>query len=217
MTLKGLIKNIKESKIMATKTTENTAIVKSIFGTLATESINYFKPPYNVRNNCQVGQWAKSEDDFIGNSIEIAIIDTQEYYGKLGKSTSNWLQIFFIAAPSETKLPKNVVCVTYLKTRSLSSFGQKIIELLSSTNPAEGIFTGSFQKHTNDLGNYYSVKFDWRERVEEEKPQLKMIADFLRTLGSPLEDNGLPPTMIKVIEGNFDEAKAQFAAITSGF
>lgn len=200
---------------MANKSTEN-AIVKSIsvFGQLMTEQINFFKPPYNIRNNCQVGQWAKGDDDFIGNSIEIAIIGTQEMYGKLGKSTSNWLQVFFVAAPSETKIPQNVVCCTYLKTRSLSSFGQKIIELLSSTNPAEGIFIGSFLKHSNDLGNYYSVKFDWRIRSEEEKPQLKLIADFLGTLGSPLEDNGLPATMIKVIEGDYERAKAEFTAIT---
>lgn len=193
---------------MASKS-ESTAIELKVFGKLATEQINFFKPPYNIRNNCQVGQWAKSEDDFIGASLDIAIIGTQEFYGKLGKSTGNWLQVWFIAAPSETKIPKNVVCVTYIKTRSLSSFGQTIIELMSNGDPALGIFTGSFQKHSNDYGNYASVKFTWRERTEEENPQLKLIADFLAT-APILEDTGLPKTMIKVLNGDYDQAEIAF-------
>lgn len=197
---------------MANKSTESSAIELKVFGKLATEQINFFKPPYNVRNNCQVGQWAKTEDDFIGNSLDIAIIGTQEYYGKLGKSTGNWLQIWFIAAPTESKIPKNVVCVTYIKTRSLSAFGQTIIELMSNGDPAVGIFTGSFAKHSNDYGNYSSVKFAWRERTEEEKPQLKLIANFLST-APILEDTGLPKTMVKVVDGNYEIAQEVFEQI----
>ena len=199
---------------MTTKKKENTgsAIELKVFGKLMTEQINFFKPPYNVRNNCQFGQWAKTEDDFIGDSLDIAIIGTQEFYGKLGKATGNWLQIWLVAAPSETKLPKNVVCVTYIKTRSLSQFGQTIIELMSNGEPATGIFTGSFQKHSNNYGNYASVKFDWRERTEDEKYQLLLIVNFLST--SPiLEDTGLPKSMVKVYEGNYEVAKENFDAI----
>ena len=196
---------------MTTRKKENTgsAIELTVFGKLMTEQINFFKPPYNVRNNCQVGQWAKTEDDFIGNSLDIAIINTQEFYGKLGKSTGNWLQIWFVAAPSESKLPKNVVCCTYIKTRSLSAFGQTIIELMSNGEPAIGIFTGSFQKHSNDYGNYSSVKFDWRERTEDEKAQLVLIANFLATTPI-LEDTGLPKTMVKVINGDYEVAQEIF-------
>jgi hypothetical protein len=196
---------------MTTKKKENTgsAIELKVFGKLMTEQINFFKPPYNVRNNCQFGQWAKTEDDFIGDSLDIAIIGTQEFYGKLGKATGNWLQIWLVAAPSETKLPKNVVCVTYIKTRSLSQFGQTIIELMSNGEPATGIFTGSFQKHSNNYGNYASVKFDWRERTEDEKAQLLLIANFLST--SPiLEDTGLPKSMVKVINGDYEVAQEIF-------
>lgn len=196
---------------MASKSTES-AIELKVFGKLATEQINFFKPPYNIRNNCQVGQWAKSEDDFIGASLDIAIIGTAEFYGKLGKSTGNWLQIWFIAAPSETKIPKNVVCVTYIKTRSLSAFGQTIIELLGNGDPALGIFTGSFQKHSNDYGNYYSLKFTWRKRTEEESFQLKLIADFLKS-NPILEDTGLPKTMIKVVDGCYDQAELAYIEI----
>ena len=196
---------------MTTKKKENTgsAIELKVFGKLMTEQINFFKPPYNVRNNCQFGQWAKTEDDFIGDSLDIAIIGTQEFYGKLGKATGNWLQIWLVAAPSETKLPKNVVCVTYIKTRSLSQFGQTIIELMSNGEPATGIFTGSFQKHSNNYGNYASVKFDWRERTEDEKAQLLLIANFLST--SPiLEVTGLPKSMVKVINGDYEVAQEIF-------
>ena len=192
-----------------TERTNSSAIELKVFGKLMTEQINFFKPPYNVRNNCQVGQWAKTENDFIGNSLDIAIIGTNEFYGKLGKSTGNWLQIWFVAAPSETKLPRNVVCCTYIKTRSLSSFGQTIIELMSNGEPATGIFTGSFQKHSNDYGNYASVKFDWRERTEDEKAQLVLIANFLATKPI-LEDTGLPKTMVKVINSDYEVAQEIF-------
>jgi hypothetical protein len=192
-----------------TEKTNSTAIELKVFGKLMKEEINFFKPPYNVRNNCQVGQWAKSEDDFIGNSLNIAIIGTNEFYGKLGKSSGNWLQIWFVAGPDETKLPKNVVCVTYIKTRSIAQFGQKIIELMSNGEPATGIFTGSFLKHSNDYGNYASVKFDWRERTEDEKAQLVLIANFLAT-APILEDTGLPKTMVKVINSDYEAAQEIF-------
>ena len=193
--------------------TNSSAIELKVFGKLMTEEINYFKPPYNVRANCNhPGQWAKTEDDFIGNSLDIAIIGTQEFYGRLGKTTGNWLQIWFIAAPSETKLPKNVICVTYIKTRSLSCFGQTIIDLMSNGEPASGVFNGSFLKHSNDYGNYASVKFTWRERTEEEKPQLVLIANFLATTPI-LEDTGLPKTMIKVIDGDYQIAQEIFERV----
>jgi hypothetical protein len=185
-----------KKKIMATKK-EESAITINVFGKMNTNEIRYFGTPYNIRNNCQIGQWAKNEQEFLGNTLDMAIIQTQKMYGKLGKSTSRWLQIFFIAAPNETKAPANFVCVTYLKTRSLSEFGQTIIELMMDGEPALGIFTGNFQRHSNELGNYYSVKFTWRKRTEEEMDQLKLIASFLQT--EPiLQDPGLPETMFAI-------------------
>ena len=195
-----------------TEKSNPSAIELKVFGKLATGKINFFKPPYNIRNNCQVGQWAKDETSFIGNTLDIAIIGTSEFYGKLGQATGNWLQIWFIAASGETKLPKNVVCVTYIKTRSLSSFGQTIIELMSNGEPATGIFLGGFQKHSNDYGTYSSVKFHWRERTEDEKPQLVLIASFLATTPI-LEDTGLPKTMIKVIDGDYQIAQEIFERV----
>lgn len=176
---------------------DNSAITVNIFGQLKKDEIRYFGTPYNIRNNCQIGQWAKDEETFLGNSLDMAIIHTQEFYGRLGKTTSRWMQVFFIPAPSETKAPQNYVCVTYLKTRSLSQFGQTIIELMEKGEPGMGIFTAEFQRHNGDLGNYYSVKFDWRERTPEELPQLQLIANFLNTMPL-LRDTGLPETMFAV-------------------
>ncbi|MCA2940485.1 MAG: hypothetical protein IM319_15535 [Microcystis sp. M113S1] len=50
------------------------------------------------------------------------------------------------------------------------------------SEPALGIFQGSFLKHSGDKGDYYSVVWDWREReTEEEIEQLEHIADFMAT------------------------------------
>jgi hypothetical protein len=46
-----------------TEKSNPSAIELKVFGKLMTEKINFFKPPYNIRNNCQVGQWAKGEDE----------------------------------------------------------------------------------------------------------------------------------------------------------
>ena len=104
--------------------------------------------------------------------------------GNLGKTQGEvWLQIFFVPVPglpSSEKLPQNTVCVTYLKKRSINQFSETLYKVMETAEPALGIFTGSLIKHTSDLGDYYSVKFDWREReTDEEIEQLEMIANFL--------------------------------------
>ncbi|BAQ65569.1 hypothetical protein [Geminocystis sp. NIES-3709] len=170
----------------------------SIFGTIDKEKINHFTPPYAVRNDCQIGQWKVGEDNLLGNNLEISIISTKNFYGNLGKTKqTSWLQVWFIASPKESRLPKNTICVTYLKTQSLSVLGQKVIEVMENKDPGLGIFQTSFSKHANDYGNYYSVNFQWRDREEDEIAQLHLIADFLKS--SPiLFDPNLPTTMIEV-------------------
>jgi hypothetical protein len=83
---------------------------------------------------------------------------------------------------------------------------------MSNGEPASGVFNGSFLKHSNDYGNYASVKFTWRERTEDEKPQLVLIANFLATTPI-LEDTGLPKTMIKVIDGDYQIAQEIFERV----
>lgn len=155
----------------------------NVFGKRPKDSIWLGDQPYAIRNDCQKGQWKVGDDDLRGKQIEISIIKVSRFFGTIGKAMNTfWLQIWFVPAPSCTTLPANTVCVTYLKTRSLSQFSAKIAELLGEQDPAEGIFVAGFEKHSNDLGNYYSVRWDWRSReTEEEEAQLQQIAAFLQT------------------------------------
>ena len=154
-----------------------------VFGTRPEDSIFLPTTPFAVRNDCGIGSWKVGDDDMRGKTIEISIIKVAQYFGALGKTkNTQWLQIFFVPAPSCDQLPQGTVCVTYLKTRSISQFSQLVTELMQSGEPALGIFIASFEKHSNDLGNYYSVKMDWRKReTEPEKKQLEQIANFLES------------------------------------
>lgn len=153
----------------------------TVFGSKPKNSIFLGTEPYALRNDCACGQWKVGDDDFKGNQIQISIIKVSRYFGSLGKAKDKfWLQIWFVPAPDERKLPSNTVCVTYLKTRSISRFSQKIIELMEAGEPALGVFAGVFEKHTSELGTYYSVGWGWRERKsEEEFRQLDQIEAFL--------------------------------------
>ncbi|GFE72208.1 hypothetical protein [Chroococcus sp. FPU101] len=152
-----------------------------VFGQRPKDSIFMPQVPYAVRNDCSTGQWKIGDDDFRGNTIEISIIKVAQFFGTLGKTqNTQWFQVWFIPAPNCENLPKNTVCYTYIKTRSITQFSQKVTELMESGEPAEGIFLASFEKHSNEYGNYYSIKWDWRERqTEPEKKQLSLIASFL--------------------------------------
>jgi hypothetical protein len=51
---------------------------------------------------------------------------------------------------------------------------------MQSGEPAEGIFTASFEKHGGRAGDYYSVSWNWRKReTPEEFEELQLIAEFL--------------------------------------
>lgn len=158
-------------------------MVLTVFGRKPENAIFLADQPYAIRNDCQIGQWKVGDDNFRGNSIQISIIKASRFFGNLGKARNTfWLQLWFVPAPSCTVLPRNTVCVTYLKTRSLSEFFRRIIELMDAGEPAEGLFTGFFEKHSNELGTYYSVRWDWRDRKDElEEHQLQQIVEFMAT------------------------------------
>lgn len=180
----------------------------NVFGTRPKDSIFMPQVPFAVRNDCSTGQWKVGDEDFRGNTIEISIIKVAQYFGSLGKTkNTQWLQVWFIPAPDCKNLPANTVCMTYIKTRSISQFSQKVTELMESGEPAEGLFIGSFEKHSNEYGTYYSVKWDWRVRSSEaELKQLELIAAFMQT-GLQLVDmatnllpiDGLSPEEIELL------------------
>jgi len=152
----------------------------TVFGTKPADSIFLADQPYPVRLNCQAGQIAVSEDEFLGKEMEISIIACNRYFGNLGKTqNAEWLQIFFVPAPACDILPASTV--SYIKTRSLSQFSQLITRLMGQGEPAEGIFKVSFLSHTNSNGQpYKSVRFEWRTRQgKQETAQLEQIAHFL--------------------------------------
>lgn len=127
----------------------------------------------------------------------ISLIKAHKFYGELGKSRAHWLQLWFVPSPNEKKLPKNTVCVTYIKTRSLDDLSGKLIDLMTNeTDPGEVIFKASFEKHTGTLGNYYSVKWEYREREgDAEQKQLDTIRDFISS-NPRLVDASKPETLV---------------------
>ena len=157
--------------------------ILTVFGTRPKDSIFLPQIPYSVRNDCSVGQFKIRDENFVGNNMNVSILGVHQFFGTLGKSANTqWMQIWFVPAPGQENLPENTVCVTYLKNRSVTQFSQKITELMASGEPALGIFEASFTKHSSELGTYYSVVWDWRERESEaEKKQLEAIANFMQT------------------------------------
>lgn len=156
----------------------------NIFGTKPANAIYLPDAPFAVRFNCQAGQLAISETEFLGTEAEISVIKVSRYFGSLGRTRNvAWMQLFYVPAPGCKALPTNTVCVSYIKTRSLSALQQTVTRLVGQgVNPAEGIFGVSFQRHSNGDRNYASVKFDWRERKgKAELDQLQQIADFVES------------------------------------
>jgi hypothetical protein len=165
----------------------------NVFGTKPQDAIYLSAQPFQVRLNCQAGQIALSETEFLGNEAEISIIKAAMYFGTLGKTRNvEWLQLFYVPAPSCTILPSHTVCVSYIKTRSLTAFHQLITKLIGSgVNPAEGIFKLSFERHSSSDRNYCSVRFDWRERqTEKEQQQLQMLEAFMQDEPLLVDFNG---------------------------
>ena len=168
---------------MATTATKSATPALTVFGTRPKDAIFLPNQPFALRNNCQIGQFCVGDDDFRGNELEMSIIKASQYFGSLGKTKNvQWIQIFFIPAPGCTIAPTNTVCVMYAKTRSASAFWTKVTEIMQTQEPAEGIFKVGFTKHNGEMGHYYSLTWDWRERTtKEEKDQLDTIVAFMQS------------------------------------
>jgi hypothetical protein len=196
-----------------------------VFGTRPQEGIFLPHVPFNLRNDLKVGNWKVGEDDYRGKEIEISILKVSQFFGNLGKTANAfWLQVWFIGAPDCQIVPKNTVCLTYLKGRSIAQFSQKVTELMEFNEPALGLFKGSFLKHSGDKGDYYSVIWDWREReTEEEMAQLEHIADFM-ALNPKLVDlavnlipmDGLTPDEVELLVSSAKTQDLESPALMPG-
>lgn len=156
----------------------------NVFGSKPANAIYLPDAPYAVRFNCQAGQLALSETDFLGKEAEISVIKVSRYFGSLGRTRNvAWMQLFYVPAPNCKILPSNTVCVSYIKTRSLSALQQTVTRLVGEgVNPAEGVFKVGFIRHANGDRNYASVRFEWRNRKgSTETNQLSQIAAFVES------------------------------------
>ncbi len=154
----------------------------NVFGIKPDNAIYNPSTPYNVRFNCQAGQLALSESEFLGSEVEISIVKVSRFFGTLGNTKNvEWFQIFYIPAPGCKVLPSNTVCCSYIKTRSVGQFQQCVTRLMGNgTNPAEGIFKLSFQPHSSGDRKYFSVAWNWRARKgKSETDQLNMVEAFM--------------------------------------
>lgn len=168
-----------------------------VFGKLAEDKINHFTPPYAVRNDCSVGQWKVGNDGFLGNELNIIVLDVQPFYGDLGQTKSErWFQLWFLPALGEDKLPINTVCVTYLKTQSGSLFYSDFIDLQSYVDPIKVVWTGNFKQDKNEYGTYYYVSFTPRFAEEKEFKYIELAANFIKENKQFLIDTNLPDTML---------------------
>jgi len=156
--------------------------LSNVFGTKPENAIFLPTVPYAVRFNCQAGQIALSETEFLGSEAEISIIKVSCWFGALGKTrATEWFQLFYVPAPTCKILPANTVCVSYIKTRSIGQFQQCVTRLMGNgVNPAEGIFKLGFQRHSAGDRTYYSVTWDWRARKgKAEQDQLQQLIAFM--------------------------------------
>lgn len=193
----------------------------TVFGVRPENAICLPDIPYSVRLNCKDGgmfiggseaQHRKTTPD---QKVDINIIKASKFFGSLGKTQNVlWIQLFYIPAPSVSAdtLPKNTVCVSYIKKQSISHLFNKVQEAMAKGDPGLGIFSLGFNKEVGEKGTYYTVSFDWRERKSnQEKEQLELIKTFMQTCGSQLVELEGSRDMVCVDGWKSEEVQALIA------
>lgn len=156
----------------------------------------------SIRNNCSTGCWTIGGETRIEGDIEICLLYMESFTGALrGKEdVYDWIQLWFVGAPNETKLPKNIVCHTLIKTQSKDNF-LSVFTSNYNNDPEELIWCPKFlvkngvDPNTNQKTTYYSLGWNVRKRTKEEEGQLKLIHNFINE-GVALIDDNCPITKI---------------------
>lgn len=127
--------------------------------------------PFAIRNNCQIGSFTLGSSEVLGNKLHLRAVKFSRFFGDLGQTQDEvWGQLFFLAEPDSGDIPQNIVCLTYLKTKSLTAFTDLVTSLLAKKiNPAAGIFSCYFVKESRSIikdgqilqANYYSLAWEW--------------------------------------------------------
>lgn len=156
-----------------------------VFGSGKKNSILVPENPIIARNNCRIGKWIVHRRQYGGRN-QIAVLKFSRFFGNFGRTKDTlWGQVWFVCEKGD--LPKGIVMVTYLKKRSLLSFGE-IISMVRrhKANPAVGTFTPIFIERTRaPKGDaYYALEWEWEERAEKERERA------LQELASAIEGGG---------------------------
>jgi len=120
--------------------------------------------PFQIRNNCQIGQFTQS-DNLLGAKADFIICNFRQFYGDLGMTTDEyWNEIY--AYPLTENLPP-LVFQMFFKKAGRRIFNDLVNTLISKKiNPIKGKFTCFFEKKQRALadgsvGNYYHLNWDW--------------------------------------------------------
>lgn len=178
---------------------------------LATSKSNLIlpSPSYSIRNNCQLGQWTKSDGvTILGNKLDMSILHVERLFGDLGKTrNAHWLQVWGI---SPQVCGEGVVFVTYVKSMSLTILGNTILDCaLDGKNPEDLIFKTSFTPRSNEYGSYFTLAFDAQER-DSDDPKREEINRFLGSIPTFLDTN-VPNSLFLVGDMDQSELDAELA------
>lgn len=199
--------NLHQERQMATKAIDKQTgeITLSNPFSLATSEDNLIlpSPSYSIRNNCQLGQWTKSDGvTIIGNKLDLSILHVERLFGDLGKTrNAHWLQVWGISPQVGNE---KIVFVTYVKSLSLTILGNAILDCaLEGKNPADLIFRTSFTPRSNEYGSYFSLAFETVDRAADD-PKREAINRFLGSNPTFLDTN-VPNSLFLV--GSMDQAE----------
>lgn len=187
---------------MATKTKETEIVVRDPFA-IERAGLILPSPSYAIRNNCQLGQWVKSDGVTpLGNKLDLSLVHLERMYGDLGKTkATHWLQLWAI---SPSICQERVVFVTYIKSIGLSILGNTILDCaLGGKKGQDLIFKTSFTPKSNEYGSYFHLSFEMVERAEDD-PKRQEIANFLASRPIFLDTN-LPETLFPIGDRDQEE------------
>jgi hypothetical protein len=159
----------------------NTSALDLVFGSKPQGAIFNPNPALSVRLDCRDGVLTLGDGEALGKTAEISILKLSRWFGDMGQTKgAEWLQLFYVGAPNDKTLPKETICVSFIKTRSLGQFQRVVTTLLASgRNPAHGIFSLSFLDHVTGQNRYKSVHSEFRDRTDAEMDQLETISAFM--------------------------------------
>lgn len=194
---------------MATKTDKQTGEITLVnpYGGLTKSGLILPTPTYSIRNNCQLGQWVKSDGVTpLGKKLEMAILHTAGLFGDLGKTkASHWLQIWAI---SEAIGGGKIVFCTYVKGTSLTILGNTLLDAaMEGKGPQDITLESDFIPKSNEYGSYFTLGFTPKDRPQDD-PKRSEIEEFL--LSAPIFcDTNLPPTIFNCTGMAQEEMEAE--------